>query len=168
MPNISLIGMPGAGKSTLGVLVAKALGLNFIDTDLILQRRIGCLLSDFIRDKGIAAFLDAEREAVLSCRVTDSIIATGGSVVLSPEAVDHLKRTGPMIYISVPVATLERRVKNIASRGIVMEGGETIRDVYARRAPLYSAYADEILDVSDSEDMEKACERLIKLLSDNK
>ncbi|MHC1694756.1 MAG: shikimate kinase [Eubacteriales bacterium] len=168
MHNISLIGMPGAGKSTLGVLAAKALGLSFVDTDLILQRRIGCLLSDYIRDKGIAAFLEAEREAVLSCRFSDSIIATGGSVVLSPEAVEHLKRTGSMIYISVPITTLERRVKNIASRGIVMEGGETIRDVYAKRAPLYSTYADKILDVSDSEDMEKACERLIRLISDNK
>lgn len=168
MRNISLIGMPGAGKSTLGVLAAKALGLSFVDTDLILQRRIGCLLSDYIREKGIEAFLEAEREAVLSCRVSDSIIATGGSVVLSPEAVEHLKRTGPMIYISVPVATLERRVKNIASRGIVMEGSETIRDVYAKRAPLYSTYADEILDVYDSEDMEKACERLIRLISERK
>lgn len=149
---VTLTGMPGSGKSTVGVLLAKALGYGFVDTDLLIQQREGMLLQEILDQRGVEAFLDAEEAAVsaLDCGEIPCVIAPGGSVVCRAGAMEHLKSLGPVIYLRVPPAELERRVDNITTRGIARAPGETLRDVYARRAPLYERYADAVAEVGQS------------------
>ena len=147
MSNIILVGMPGSGKSTLGVLLAKTLGYSFIDTDLIISRRAGKPLQAILNTDGLARFLELE-EAVgstLECEFT--VVATGGSMVLSEKAMTHLKTLGRVVFIDVPFAEIERRVTNITTRGIVFHPDETLLDVYHRRRPLYEKYADMTVPV---------------------
>ena len=146
MKNIVLIGMPGSGKSTVGVLLAKALGYGFVDVDLVIQQREGALLQDLLNTRGTAAFLDAEEAAVRSLDCTGSIIAPGGSAICRPGAAEHLRSLGPVVYLKVPLEELENRIRNLATRGIAMEPGQTLADVYAFRAPLYDKYADLVID----------------------
>lgn len=147
MKNIVLIGMPAVGKSTIGVLVAKTLGFSFVDTDLIIQQNTGRLLQDIIDRDGLDAFCIAEERAI--CSVTASgntVIATGGSAVYSREAMLHLKKYGTVYYLSIPTAELTRRLSNIKTRGIAMRPGDSIEDVFNRRAALYDEYADITVD----------------------
>ncbi len=146
--NIILIGMPGCGKSTVGVLLAKALGYDFTDCDLLIQKKCGMKLQDIINTRGISAFL-AEEEAVLAALETDNcVIATGGSAVYSDIAMKHLKRNALTLYISLPLAEIERRLTNIRTRGVAMSAGTTIADLYAERCPLYEKYADITLSAN--------------------
>ncbi|NBI65934.1 shikimate kinase [Pseudoflavonifractor sp. 60] len=146
MDNITLTGMPGSGKSTVGVLLAKALGLGFVDVDLVIQEREGALLQDILDQRGTAAFLEAEEAAVctLDCRRT--VIAPGGSALCREGAARHLSGLGPIVYLNVPLEELKRRIQNMAQRGIAMEPGQTLADVLAYRDPLYRKYADLIVD----------------------
>ena len=146
MDNIVLAGMPGSGKSTIGVLLAKALGYSFLDVDLVIQEREGALLQEILDLRGTAAFLDAEEAAVrtLSCRRT--VIAPGGSAVCREGAALHLKGLGPVVYLQVSLEELTRRVQNLSTRGIAMEPGQTLADVLAFRDPLYRKYAGLIVD----------------------
>ena len=146
LDNIVLIGMPGSGKSTVGVLLAKALGYDFLDVDLVIQRREGALLQEIIDRRGVPAFLEAEEEAVLSVNCTHSVVAPGGSAVCREREALHLKSLGPVVYLKVPLAELEERIQNLDSRGIAMEPGETLESVLAFREPLYEKYADLIVD----------------------
>ena len=130
MSCVTLIGMPGSGKSTVGVLLAKALGYDFLDTDLLLQRREGMYLQDILERRGIEAFLDAEEAAVRSLTCQNTVIAPGGSVVCRRGAMEHLRALGPVLYLRVPLPELERRVNNITTRGIAMAPGQTLGDVY--------------------------------------
>ena len=141
MDNITLIGMPGSGKSTVGVLLAKLMGYQFLDVDLLIQEREGALLQEILDLRGTAAFLDAEEAAVrtLSCRRT--VIAPGGSAVCREGAALHLKALGPVVYLRVPLEELTRRVQNLSTRGIAMEPGQTLADVYQYRVPLYEKCA---------------------------
>ena len=145
LDNVTLIGMPGSGKSTVGVLLAKLLGYQFLDVDLLIQEREGALLQEILDSRGTAAFLDAEELAVrsLSCRRT--VIAPGGSAVCREKAALHLKAMGPVVYLQVPLEELTRRIKNLSTRGIAMEPGQTLADVMASREPLYNKYADLVL-----------------------
>lgn len=147
MKNIVLIGMPGSGKSTVGVLLAKALGWGFTDTDLTIQQREGALLQEILERRGLERFLDAEEAAIRSVDCERCVIAPGGSAVCRPGAMEHLKALGTVIYLRVPLPELERRVNNMATRGIAMTPGQTLADVYAYRAPLYQRYADRTVDV---------------------
>ena len=147
MKNITLIGMPGSGKSTVGVLLAKALGYGFLDTDLTIQQREGALLQDILNEHGIESFLDAEEAAIRSVICENTVIAPGGSAVCREGAIGHLKGLGPVIYLRVTPDELERRLSNISTRGIAMEPGQTLLDIYHFRAPLYETYADKIVDV---------------------
>lgn len=149
MKNITLIGMPGSGKSTVGVLLAKALGYGFLDTDLTIQQREGALLQDILNQRGIDAFLDAEEAAICSVCCEDTVIAPGGSAVCRAGAIEHLKRLGPVIYLKVSAEELERRLNNISTRGIAMEPGQTLQDIYNYRAPLYERYADTVIEVGE-------------------
>jgi shikimate kinase len=140
--NIVLIGMAGAGKSTVGVLLAKALYRNFIDTDLTVQSAEGRRLQDIVDDLGNATFRQIEERHVLSISLPGAVIATGGSVVYSERAMAHLAATGTVIYLKLPLATLEAPVQHADSRGLAMESGQTFADLYAERLPLYEKYAD--------------------------
>ncbi len=146
MDNITLIGMPGSGKSTVGVLLAKALGYDFLDTDLLIQQREGLLLQDILDRRGLEAFLDAEEGAVRSVSCRRTVIAPGGSAVCREGAIGHLKALGPVVYLQVPMDELSRRITNLSTRGIAMEPGQTLADVMAFRAPLYRRWADLTVD----------------------
>ena len=142
MDNIILIGMPGAGKSTVGVLLAKTLGYAFLDTDLVIQEREGHLLQDLVDGLGVETFLDREADAVCAMDCDRTVIATGGSVVCRDRGMERLKTMGRIVYLHLPLEELERRLHNISTRGIAMAPGETLAHIYDHRAPLYQRYAD--------------------------
>lgn len=144
--NIVLIGMPGAGKSTVGVLLAKALNYMFIDSDLIIQNSDGRKLYEIINQDGIDAFLDLENRIISKIKVSNTVIATGGSAIFGAEGMKHLKESGIVVYIKLSCDEIVKRVNNIKTRGIAMKNGETIEDIYAKRVPLYEKYADIIVD----------------------
>ena len=146
LDNIILTGMPGSGKSTVGVLLAKALGLGFVDVDLIIQEREGALLQEILDRSGTAAFLEIEERAVLSLDCHRHIVAPGGSAMCREGAALHLKKLGSVVYLNVPLEELTRRIQNMSQRGIAMEPGQTLADVLAYRDPLYRKYADLIVD----------------------
>ncbi|MDD6284760.1 MAG: shikimate kinase [Firmicutes bacterium] len=146
MNNIVLIGMPGSGKSTVGVLLAKALLMDFVDTDLVIQQRTGSALCDIIAKKGVEYFKQLECDIICAVNCTNSVIATGGSAVYGDEAMRHLRRDSRVVYLKVPVDELSRRIDNISTRGIAMEEGVTLGDLYGERAPLYERYADVTVD----------------------
>ncbi|MBD5097929.1 MAG: shikimate kinase [Lachnospiraceae bacterium] len=161
--NVILIGMPGAGKSTVGVLLAKALGYDFIDTDLIIQGRLNNRLYKIIEEHGIDYFLQAENKIVSEVSADRTVIATGGSVVFGKEAMEHLRQMGKVVYIKLGCDEIKRRVKNITTRGVVMKKDETIEDIYSERAPLYERYADITVDVENTT-IEEAVEKILSLL----
>ena len=146
MHNVTLIGMPGSGKSTVGVLIAKHLGFAFLDTDLTIQHRENTLLQDLVDNLGVQGFLEVEERAVLSVDCHHHVISPGGSVVCCPAAIAHLKSLGPVVYLRVPLRELNRRIKNLSTRGIAMESGQSLSDILVERAPLYEQYADFIID----------------------
>lgn len=147
-PHIILIGMPACGKSTVGVLAAKALGYRFIDSDLVIQERQGKKLHRIIRDEGRAGFLAIE-EAVnltLGNDTAPAVIATGGSAVYGEAAMAHFKAVGTVVYLRLSYETVEQRLGNFTHRGVVMPEGYTLRDLYDERCALYERYADVIID----------------------
>ena len=161
--NIVLIGMPGSGKSTLGVLLAKALGMDFVDADILIQQRRGMLLQDIIDTDGIDAFLALEADVLSSLELSDSVISTGGSAVYSDAAMKALRRNGVTVYLSVPYSEIHRRIKNITTRGIVLREGKTLRDTYDERLPLYERYADLTIDCT-GRDIEQCTQEIIRKL----
>jgi shikimate kinase len=163
--NIVLIGMPGAGKSTIGVLLAKTMGMAFVDTDLMIQERAGRLLQEIINQDGVAEFLKLEEKVICGLQVTKSIIATGGSVIYSEKAVKHLKKNGLIVYLKLRYDEIEQRIQNMSSRGIAIEKGRTLADLYNERIVLYEKYADLIVDCSDLA-MENTISKIITLLSE--
>lgn len=140
--NVVLIGMPGAGKSTVGVVLAKRLGLAFIDVDVVIQSRQGRRLQQLIDAQGLAAFRRIEEETLLGLPTSGTVIATGGSAVYSEIAMATLQASGTVVFLEVPLATLEGRVRDMDQRGLVMEAGETFADLFRRRQPLYRRWAD--------------------------
>lgn len=140
--NVSLIGMPGAGKSTVGVLLAKRLGYGFLDTDLLLQRQEGALLQTVLDRLGTERFLDVEAEviAALDCRST--VIAPGGSAVLRDLGARRLKELGPVVFLDLPCEVVERRLGNLATRGVTLAPGQTLEQLYEYRRPFYQKWAD--------------------------
>ena len=144
--NIVLIGMPTSGKSTAGVILAKVLGKDFLDSDIVIQKKEGASLSDIIESKGIDGFLKCEEQALLSISVSDSVIATGGSAVYSEIAMKHLSKGAVVIYLKLSLEDLKKRLKRIKERGVVMRPGESLEDMYAVRSELYERYADLIIE----------------------
>ena len=155
MKNVVLIGMPGSGKSTVGVLLAKALGYDFLDIDLVIQKREHALLQEILDQRGLDAFLQAEEDAVCSIACQNTVVAPGGSAVCREKAAEHLKSLGPVVYLKVPLAELSGRIQNLSTRGIAMEPGQTLADVYAAREPLYRRYADLTVDVGEGRGLEE-------------
>ena len=146
MRNIVLIGMPGAGKSTVGVLLAKTIGYGFVDCDLLIQGQTGELLYRTIERDGIDSFLRTEERVISGLFVSRCVVATGGSAIFGDRAMEHLRESGVVVYLKLAPDEIERRIMNITTRGIAMNPGETIRDVYAVRAPLYEKWADVTVD----------------------
>lgn len=146
MDNMILIGMPGAGKSTIGVVLAKTLGYLFLDTDLLIQQLEGALLQDIVNTKGVELFKKIEEDALISLHVDHTVVSTGGSAVYSAKAMHHLRSLGTVIYLQLPFAEIERRINNITTRGLAMDKGKTLHDLYQERLPLYEQYADVIVD----------------------
>ncbi|MFA4861179.1 shikimate kinase [Methanoregula sp.] len=163
MKNIIIIGMPGAGKSTLGVILAKTLGWKFSDTDLVLQERTGRLLQEVIDTDGTDAFKKIEEQIVLSLHCDNTVIATGGSVVFSERAMEHLKSEGIVLYLRISCDEMIRRLGNITTRGIVLPDGESLPEMYNERIPLYERYADITIDCS-SDPFEKVISRVLDKL----
>lgn len=159
--NIILTGMPGAGKSTIGVILAKAAKRPFIDTDLLIQQRENRFLQEIIDSEGIEAFIKIEEEVILGIIAENHIVATGGSVVYSNRAMEHLKNTGIVVYLQLKPYQLERRIRNMKTRGIALKSGQTLIDLYRERAPLYKKYADIVIDCSH-----KHLETIIKEIKD--
>ena len=146
MNNIVLIGMPGAGKSTIGVILAKVLGYHFIDTDLLIQEQENRLLKDIISTEGLEGFLNIEGEVVKKLISDNSVIATGGSVIYRQTAMENLKSHGILVYIRLNYGTINSRLSNIKSRGVVLKDGQSLYSLYEERCPLYEQYADIIVD----------------------
>lgn len=159
--NIILIGMPASGKSTCGVLAAKALLKNFYDTDLLLQGLEGNRLQDIIDNKGIDYFKQAEENAILSLNVDATVIATGGSVVYSENAMAHLKSLGKVVYLHLSFEQMVARLNDVSTRGVALKKGETLEDMYNERLPLYKKYADVIIEC-DNQPIEYTVERIVK------
>ena len=159
--NIVLIGMPGCGKSTVGVILAKTIGVNFVDTDILIQQREGRLLQNIIDTDGIQKFLDREAEAIIELECDNSVIATGGSVVFRKETIEHLKKNGKIFYLNVKLDEIKNRLNNISTRGIAAEKGKSIDEIFTEREALYLKYADFVLDLENSS-VEETVEKILK------
>lgn len=144
--NIVLIGMPGVGKSTVGVVLAKALGYQFVDADLLIQEAEGKLLSELIEEHGTDGFIEIENRVNSQIQTHRSVIATGGSVVYGKEAMEHLKSIGTVVYLKQNLRVLQRRLRNLKGRGVVLKEGQTLVDLYKERTVLYEKYADITVD----------------------
>ena len=166
MDNITLVGMPGSGKSTVGVVLAKMLGMDFVDTDLLIQQREGALLQELIDRHGNEAFLDMERDAICSLNCRRSVIAPGGSVIHREESLRHLHALGPIVYLKVPLDELLVRLGDISKRGITLPAGQGVPDLYAARCPLYEACADFTADCSGNQRIEASARQVIRLVRD--
>lgn len=161
--NIVLIGMPGVGKSTIGVILAKVLGYQFVDADLVIQQQEGKLLCEIIEEAGTEGFIEVENRVNASLKVTHSIVATGGSVVYGDEAMRHLKAIGTIVYLKVPYETLEKRLADIKGRGVVLKEGQDLKALFDERSPLYEKYAD--IEISEgSLGVEETVEKIIENL----
>lgn len=146
MDNIILIGMPGVGKSTVGVILAKILGYRFLDTDLLVQESEGKLLREIIREAGPEGFIEIENRINSKLEVHHCVIATGGSVVYGKEAMEHLKSIGTVVYLKQNLWHLKKRLRNVKGRGVVLREGQTLESLYRERTELYEKYADIIVD----------------------
>jgi shikimate kinase len=140
--NIILIGMPGAGKSTVGVLLAKRLGYNFIDTDLLLQTQQRGRLQEIIARAGMERFKEIEADTLCSLAATHSVVATGGSAVYSARAMARLRALGQLVFIDIPLDELLTRVHDMDTRGLVIGPGESYEQLYLERQPLYEKFAE--------------------------
>lgn len=149
MKNIILIGMPGVGKSTVGVVLAKKLGFSFLDSDLLIQEREGMRLHEIIEQKGLEAFNRIENDVNASIEAENAVIATGGSVIYGEHAMRHLKAIGRVIYLKLNCEELKERLGDLEERGVSIRPGMTLEELYQERTPLYEKYADRSVDCHD-------------------
>lgn len=159
--NLVLIGMPGCGKSTSGVLVAKALCKSFIDTDLLIQASEECTLQEIIEKKGNEYFANLEEKILVNVNDINCVISTGGSAIYYEKAMNHFKENGIIVYIKISFQEMMNRIKNMKTRGILLKNGETIEEMFQHREALYEKYADVVLDcnnLSIEETVAKMCQ----------
>lgn len=161
--NIVLIGMPGVGKSTLGVILAKILGYRFLDADLVIQDMEGKLLREIIEEKGVLGFMEIENKVNASLECQKTIIATGGSVIYGKEAMNHLREIGEIIYLKAEFEDINKRLSNLKGRGVVLKDGQDLKMLYNERTPLYEHYADFIIDETGC-DIEQTITKILNVL----
>lgn len=141
MNNIILIGMPGCGKSTIGVLLAKVLGYDFVDSDVLIQNKYGMLLREIIAKYGDDGFLQIENDTNKSIGFTNTVVATGGSVVYCKDAMEKFRNEDLIVYINLPYDDIASRLENVKRRGVILKEGQTLKNLYDERTPLYEKYA---------------------------
>lgn len=160
MNNITLIGMPGVGKSTLGVVLAKVLGYQFLDADLLIQKEEKRRLWQIIEQEGVEGFKEIENRVNASIETESTVIATGGSVVYCEEAMEHLKSIGKVVYLELSLQALSKRLGNLKGRGVLLKEGQTLQDLYEERVPLYEKYADIVVS-EEGKDLEASLQSLL-------
>jgi shikimate kinase len=163
MNNITLIGMPGVGKSTLGVVLAKVLGYEFLDSDLLIQKQEKKKLYEIIAESGTDGFQEIENRVNASIDTDQSVIATGGSVVYCKDAMEHLKSIGKVVYLEISLQALHKRLGNLEKRGVVLKDGQTLADLYKERIPLYEKYADLVINL-EGKDLEASLQEILATL----
>ncbi len=161
--NIILTGMPACGKSVTGVVLAKSLNMQFVDTDLLIQQRAGKSLQRILNEDGMDVFKKTEEDVLCSLEVTGTVVATGGSAVYYEKAMEHLKENGTVVYLEASLDTVKKRLRNIRTRGVAMKKGQTLDDLYEARVPLYKKYADVTVHTGDAA-MEKTVENIVDVL----
>ena len=162
--NIVLIGMPGVGKSSVGVVLAKILGYRFVDSDLLIQEQEGKLLCDIMEEKGLEGFIDVENRVNASIECEKCIIATGGSVIYGEKAMEHLKEIGTVLYLKADYESINDRVGNLKGRGVALKDGQTLKDLYDERTPLYEKYADITVDENGCKSVSDTISRIMEKL----
>lgn len=165
MNNIILIGMPGVGKSTLGVVLAKVLGCQFLDSDLLIQKQEKRKLHEIIAREGYEGFQKIENQVNASIETENTVIATGGSVVYCEEAMEHLKSSGTVIYLKLSLNALSKRLGNLKGRGVLLKDGQTLSGLYEERSPLYEIYADIVID-EEGKDLEASLKSVLEILEE--
>jgi shikimate kinase len=163
MKNIIFIGMPASGKSTIGVVVAKHLGYDFIDSDLLIQKQEKRLLKDIIADVGNEGFLAIENQVNCDIEAERAVISPGGSIVYCQEAMEHFKEIGTIIYLKVSFETINERISNAKNRGVVLKEGQTLKDLYDERTCLFEKYADCIIS-EDGLSLEETIDKVLESL----
>lgn len=163
MENVTLIGMPGVGKSTLGVVLAKVLGYQFLDSDLLIQKEEKRRLPQIIEQEGVEGFKKIENRVNASIDVCETVIATGGSVVYCDEAMNHLKSIGKVVYLKLSQESLSKRLGNLKGRGVLLKKGQTLESLYNERIPLYEKYADIVVD-EEGKDLETSLQAVLDAL----
>ena len=161
--NIVLIGMPASGKSTVGVILAKILGMDFVDTDILIQKINGQRLNEIIDTQGVDAFLDIEEKALLSLNISNTVIATGGSAIYSKKGMESLKKTSKAVYLKVSKQEIFARLKDIRERGVVLIDDQSMDDMYLERTKLYEKYAD-ITVSEDGHSIEETVQAIIGMI----
>lgn len=149
MRNIILIGMPGVGKSTVGVVLAKKLGYNFLDSDLLIQEKYKKLLHEIIEERGIEGFWQVENEVNASIKTDNTVIATGGSVIYGKDAMEHLSQLGTIVYLKLSCEELAVRLGDLNDRGVTLKEGQDLKGLYVERIPYYEKYAELTIDCED-------------------
>ena len=164
MNNVTLIGMPGSGKSTIGVILAKALGYQFLDTDLVIQKQEKRNLSQIIAQEGPERFKEIENRVNASVDVTETVIAPGGSVIYCEVAMKHLRSIGKVVYLKISLESLSKRLGNLRGRGVLLKEGQTLKDLYEERVPLYEKYADIVVD-EEGKDLEESLAAVLEIIN---
>lgn len=168
MKNITMIGAPSCGKSTIGVMLANKLGMDFIDVDIIIQEQTGKLLKEIIAEQGIDGFIKIEGDIAASIEAENSVIAPGGSICYEDWAMKHLKSISTVVYLRISYEEMKKRIGDVVDRGVAIPDGYTLKDLYDERVKLYEQYADVIIDDTDTEHFDKVVDELQNIFESGK
>ena len=168
MKNITMIGAPSCGKSTIGVMLANKLGMDFIDVDIIIQEQTGKLLKEIIAEQGTEGFIKIEGDIAASIEAENSVIAPGGSICYVHRDMEHLKAISTVIYLRISYEEMEKRIGDVVDRGVAIPDGYTLKDLYDERVKLYEQYADVIIDDTDTDHFDNVVDELQSILESGK
>ena len=168
MKNITMIGAPSCGKSTLGVMLANKLGMDFIDVDIIIQEQTGKLLKEIIAEQGTEGFIKIEGDIAASIEAENSVIAPGGSICYEDWAMKHLKSISTVVYLRISYEEMEKRIGDVVDRGVAIPDGYTLKDLYDERVKLYEQYADVIIDDTDTDHFDDVVDELQSIFESGK